>query len=226
MTKAIANYDSFSYEQLQSIVGVESETILDVGANDGGTSCVFHELFPNATIHSFEPDVRALTNFERRLKIANGKFRRIIIHRGAVADFDGQGTFYPSDGHNPRLNWYPTGWDLSGSLNRPLHNQHPGVDTITFSRNSTVKVTSLNKWASDHQIRKVDLLWMDVQGGELKVIKGATGVIPNTRYIFLECMSERIYDEQPTLDEIRQALSSHQLVCAFPDENYLFRQKE
>ena len=221
----ITHYDSFSYAVLQEIVGIGSQLILDVGANDGGTSFVFHEIFPNATIHSFEPDPRALLNFDRRLTLENDKLTRIFLHRTAVSNFDGVANFYPSDGHNPKLQWYPSGWDLSGSLNKPLSEYHPGAETITFSRTIPVKVTSLNKWFNLHQVEKVDLLWMDVQGGELKVIEGAKDLIPLTRYIYLECMKESIYHEQPSLQEINQALNTHELVGVFPEDNYLFKRK-
>jgi hypothetical protein len=47
-----------------------------------------------------------------------------------------------------------------------------------------VNVSTLDKEAAD--LDKIDLLWIDVQGAEGRVLKGATATMPRVRAVFIE----------------------------------------
>ena len=197
--------------------------ILDVGANDLGTTCAFKSLFPCAYIHAFEPDIRAINNGRARLAQIATLAKRITFHECAVGKFDGLRDFYPSNGHSPEMGWYDSGYDLSGSLLAPIAASHPGLETVYFERPVEVQCITLNSWVRKFRPRKIDLIWMDVQGAELEVIQGGGLAVRMAKWIYLECMETKIYEGQPNLEAITQSLPYHRLYQSFQDGNYLFK---
>jgi FkbM family methyltransferase len=197
--------------------------ILDVGANDLGTTCAFKSLFPDAYIHAFEPDARAIKHGKARLSKLDRPSERITFHECAVGHSDGVRDFYPSNGTSPAMIWYETGYDLSGSLKVPVSARHPGLETVYFENPVQVRCTTLDSWLREYRPRKVDLVWMDVQGAELEVIRGGELVFNMAKWVYLECMETRVYMDQPSLEEIICALPFHRLCESFSDGNHLFR---
>jgi FkbM family methyltransferase len=204
------------------LISTASPVILDIGANDGGTSASFLRLFPGGKVYAFEPDPRALSRFKSRIAVGQIDSKNCVLFEGAVSCASGFLPFYQSQGTNPNLQWYETGWDLSGSLKRPLNSALPDVPSITFESTIQVPVTSLDEWAVDKHIRRIDLMWIDVQGAELDVLKGATKLLSQTEFIFLECGEQMAYEGQATLQQLVEQLSRHTLIHKYPNDA-LFR---
>jgi Methyltransferase FkbM domain len=59
-----------------------------------------------------------------------------------------------------------------------------------------VEVISLDDYAADNGITTLDLLKMDVQGGELNALRGARKLLHRTRYLFLETWLVSSYEGQ------------------------------
>ena len=56
-----------------------------------------------------------------------------------------------------------------------------------------VKVTTLKNFCNKHKIKKIDLLKIDVEGYEYKVLLGANTFIKNINYIILEIQKNDMY---------------------------------
>lgn len=80
--------------------------------------------------------------------------------------------------------------------------QHP---SIRFTEKEEIEVHPLN------QIYPVtvncNFLMVDTQGYELEVLKGATQIIPNLDYIYLEVNRTQVYEGCPHVDEIDSFLA-------------------
>jgi FkbM family methyltransferase len=215
--------ESFEFQRWQSLLVGTPLVILDIGANDLGTSFAFLNLFPDSYIHAFEPDKRALAHARARLQSNSNHSDRITLHEVAVSSSNQVSQFYPSNGVNPNLPWYSSGYDLSGSLRKPLHTTYPGIESIYFDQPVEVPCMTLDTWLLKFRPRKIDLIWMDVQGEELNVILGGRRSCTMAKWIFLECMDEQIYNEQPSLSMILEQLPDHSLFESFHDGNYLFK---
>jgi FkbM family methyltransferase len=74
----------------------DDPVILDIGANNGWHTSLFLRHFPNATLHAFEPDPRALRLFRERIDSP-----RVTPHELALGSEDGEIEFHMSDGHPP-----------------------------------------------------------------------------------------------------------------------------
>jgi len=64
-----------------------------------------------------------------------------------------------------------------------------------FREKINVPVVTLGDWAYSQGTVRVDFLWLDLQGGELAALQGASRILPTIRAIFtpksLEPMKER-----------------------------------
>lgn len=211
-----------------ALVGKPDPDIVEVGCNDGTHTQMFLGLFPRATVHCFEPDLRAQERF-----LANVSDHRVRLYCTAVGSHDGQVEFYPSEGLPYPLpsaealqvaERLPKGWDLSGSIRRPKgHLQmHPWCQ---FGHPVRVPVTTLDSWALHNCVDVIDFLWADVQGAEVDLITGAAWALEGTRYLYTEYSDHELYEGQIDLSTLLRMLPDFEVVTQYP-EDVLLRNKK
>jgi len=203
--------------------------ILDVGANDGGTSRMFQHYFPLGRVYAFEPDPRAISHCKQRIEIGHLDPSRFELFEGAVSDETGFCVFFQSDGHDP--NWYASGHDLSGSILTPTSERPLGSPDLFFKSTIQVKCITLEDWLLLKGISKIDVLWMDVQGAEARVLKGMKSFVNHMDWIHFEVINSdsNCYVGQATLEEIKVFLPNFRQVAVYTHGNFsdfLFRRIE
>jgi FkbM family methyltransferase len=216
-------YDTLTWPSLFNYLGAKAQVLLDVGSNDGGTSQVFQTLFPFATVHAFEIDKRAILNCMARIHANKIDSERFFLHQKAISSFTGKAPFYPSNGQHPEFKWYQSGFDLAGSLNKPHQSKLPGDEWLIFETPYQVEVSTLDQCLEPWNYVEIDLLHMDVQGGELNAIIGAPITISKCKFIYLECEDTKRYENQPDISRIEMSLPNHKLLVKYRDGNYLFK---
>ncbi len=132
-----------------------------------------------------EPDMQ---NAQRILEMPRhlGRNRTLIL--GAVADYDGEITFWPS--HNP------DGSRTSGSIRIP--SGHVTIYPSTSFDDTPTKVPCfmLDTIFKKEWLTKIDLLWVDIQGGEANMICGGRHSLDRTRFLFMEVEWVELYAGQ------------------------------
>jgi FkbM family methyltransferase len=205
------NVGQLGHAYLSQFLGRDTQVILEIGANDGGHTVQFVNLFPNATIFAFEPDPRAAAKFKALANHPRVKFFEIAI--GAA---DGQADFYVSSGlpeaAAPEMtSQYPHGWDQSGSLRAPK--SHMTIwPWVKFESKIRVPVRALDSWASEQGVTKVDLIWADMQGAEGDLVAGGRETLAQTRYLYTEYSDEECYEGQPTLARLVDMLPNFSIL--------------
>ncbi len=147
-----------SHCQLWSQLAKEASVIFDVGANVGLYSLLAAAANSSAVIHCFEPTPEIFAtccNAIRRNSISN-----IIPHAEAVGA--GKGTVYL------HRQWGVTG-DNEG--------MNYVTDCPTSSEGMAIPRISLDDFCHEQKIERIDLLKIDVEGGEYDVLKGAAGLL-------------------------------------------------
>ncbi len=128
---------------------------IDVGANIGLITLQVKARRQQTESHLFEPDPAVFSELKRNLAL--NILDPISYHQKAVSDIPNQTlTFYSSE------NIFESGWGrLSNQENK---NQANGIE---------VKSVTLDDYIDQNKIETVDVLKIDVEGAEAKVLMGA-----------------------------------------------------
>lgn len=193
-------------EILAALPGIRM--ILDIGCDCLSTSTPgYRRLFPKATIHCFEPDPRHAATIA-----ADGTDKKLAVHyhQLAVADYTGARPFWQSTAGSQ-------GGPMGGSLCTPRSLAfHEGESYHFETEPLMVDCTTIDAFCASQGIGAIDLLHLDVQGGENLVLRGARAMLPATRFIFAEHNTCGIYLEASTLDSLTQLLPEWRIVECWP----------
>ena len=213
----------FQLESLPALLGTQSPTILEIGCNDGTETNRFLDLFgKDCRVYAFEPDPRAIKRFRQRVTD-----RRATLFELAIADRDGIAEFFVSDG-KPTAPGYeslrPEGWDLSGSIRKPKEHlvQHPWC---RFDEKITIQTQSLDNWSRLQNVKAIDFIWVDVQGAEADLIRGATESLKQTRYVYTEYSNKQLYEGQLNLRQLLKLLPDFEVVHRYVGDVLLRNKK-
>ncbi|MBZ8138288.1 hypothetical protein CLD22_00035 [Rubrivivax gelatinosus] len=129
-------------------------TIFDVGANVGQTALVLARLFPEARIHSFEPFADA-----HRQLIARTRSLNVICHASALGEVDA------------RITAHAQGASTTNTLLAagPCDGEQTGAQFID--------VLTLDGFCAAADIKTIELMKIDTEGFDLKVLHGAARLL-------------------------------------------------
>ncbi|KRR23285.1 methyltransferase [Bradyrhizobium sp. CCBAU 051011] len=195
------------HQQIVGLLQKPDPVILDIGCNDGTDTRKFLELCPQAQLYCFEPDPRAAARFKKNMDRYLDKVKLFEI---AVSDRNGRIDFHPSNGNGDAKDW-----DLSGSIRRPK-NHLVEYEWVRFDHPISVETRRLDDWCSEAKLKRIDFIWMDVQGAESDVIAGGRHSLSNTRFIYTEYSDQELYEGQKSLQAILDLLPSFEVVTQYP----------
>jgi len=167
--------------------------IVEAGAHGGGDTVRLARTWPRGHVHAFEP-VPAL--FQRMSARVRNR-RNVSCYPLALSDSVGTAEIYVSSGAS----------DASSSLLRPTGHlaEHPQID---FKQVVKVLVTTLDAWAHEQAIGTVDFLWLDLQGGELAALRGASTLLSAVRVVYSEVSLKPMYQGGPLYPEFREWMAA------------------
>jgi FkbM family methyltransferase len=169
-------------------------TVLDVGANEGQFVKVARVLFPQAPILAFEPNPHLRPSLESLISASGA---------GALLPF--------ACGREPGvLPLYLTKFSPSASLLQPTELSIPDFPSAEIGESIQVKVERLDDVVRASVLARAPyLLKLDVQGFELEVLQGATGILPDVAVILCEVNAEDFYAGQAGFEQIYLFMREH-----------------
>ena len=171
------------------------DSILDVGANDGGFAKSVVRRFPDAALHCFEP-LPGPADALRRWASSSG-FSRITVHEIALSDREGEAEIIEHVDHS-----------ASSSL-LPLTAE--GASLFPFAARSEkrlIRLTTLDAWAAAQPgSLGRSLLKLDVQGFEDRVLRGGGRTMSSVDACIVEVSIARLYDGQARFVDLVNALN-------------------
>jgi FkbM family methyltransferase len=171
--------------------------IVIVGAHEADEVDRFHRVYPKARFLCFEPNPP--THQHLAQKFARSAYVRLSDL--ALSDQPGTAQFFELDtpGNGSLLEPDVESWSR--------FNQRAGNEVKSFQ----VQVSTLDRELAGTPI---DLLWMDVQGGEGKILAGGPKTLERTKAIFLEvAMVKSPYKGAWLFHEINRLLESSGFLC-------------
>ncbi|MGB9604378.1 MAG: FkbM family methyltransferase [Bryobacteraceae bacterium] len=135
----------------------EGMIVADAGAHFGEfTVLAARRVGPTGQVHAFEPHAEMFALLERN--VADNRPGRVTLNRCAVADFDGEATF----------------WERAEPASSSLASGGASAAT-DVRRMQSVPVRRLDSYFADYGLIP-DLIKADVEGAERRVVLGATGL--------------------------------------------------
>jgi len=163
--------------------------VLDVGANEGQAAVAFRALFPQAEIHSFEPQPEP----GKRLRERFAQDARVHLHAIACGS------------ESAVLPLQVAEFSPASSLLKSCALGGETSDVPAVNQNSTIKVPveRLDQYGPLRNLPAGSwLLKLDVQGFELEVLRGAEGLLPNVEFIICEVLLADFYENQTKAEDI------------------------
>jgi 2-O-methyltransferase len=169
----------------------DNPVIIDCGAHVGADSIELAKIFPNGQVHSFEP----VPEIFKHLKQNTRKYSNIFTYQIALSNENGTSKMFVSSGVS----------DASSSLLKPTGHleNHPEV---YFNETAEVRTQTLDSWAEENSIKKVDFLWLDMQGFEHKMLLASAKILRNVKAIHTEVSMNETYKDAPLYGEFRKWL--------------------
>lgn len=159
-----------------------SPIIFDVGANTGQTIEIIRGSLTDPIIHAFEPSPSTFKILERNVGM------------------------HP----NVRLNAMGVG-DANGSLDL-IENSCPDMSSFLAPKDAwgeivartKVPVTTIDQYCTDNRVRRIDLLKIDTQGYDSRVIRGAETLLARKliEYITFEVIFDEMYEGIERYDRV------------------------
>lgn len=174
---------------LVDLLQINQPAIFDIGANRGQSVELFCKAFPGCQTYSFEPNPAM---FDQLLK-QYGSSTNNLCYQMAFSDCKGVFPF--------NITRVPEASSLLA----------PDPKLVNLSKDNKYEVEvidvscdTIDNFCSEHGIDNIDLLKVDVQGAELKVLKGAAKTLQNTKVkiIYTEINFAETYSDQVRIEDL------------------------
>lgn len=183
--------------------GFEPRVFFDIGSSNSGWSLQMADLFPTARFHLFEPLVDYKVFYRENTAHILQVRPDFQVHKFALGAVEGS---------------VKMGVDESGYSASTLVTETNAV----FPELVTVPMRRLDTMGSEQNLPRPDVMKIDVQGGELDVLRGAGSFLDGVQLIQAEVWFMRRYGSgTPLFHEVNDYLSGKGfLLVAFGDFYY------
>ena len=210
----IRNQKELNFDDIYKMKLRKQPVIFDVGANKGQSIERFLKIFPDSTIHAFEPIKEEFLEIKK--KYSNNQ--NVYINNLALGEKDenkalnvmirsGTSSFYDL---NEDTEWLKT------------RSEQYKTSTKDFKTNTeNVKVITLDSYCEKKKIEFIDLLKIDVQGYEDKVLAGSKKNLEkdSINAIETEIMFDDVYKKNLNFSDIESFILPHFRFCGIKTYN-------
>jgi FkbM family methyltransferase len=149
---------------LRNIEKEKINVIFEVGARDGNDSVKLSNYYTHSRVYSFECNPKTVNLCRETLK----PYPTISFYDFGLGDVSETRTFYPYASDNPG----------ASSFFKRIDYDSAGIENI--------KIETIENFCKQNGITQIDLLCMDTQGYELKILKGCGNILSTIQHIIIE----------------------------------------
>ncbi len=167
--KAFYQYEKINKDSIEKSLD-NSKVFFDIGSNIGLFSIYFKLKFPELEVHAFEPEplnIRCLESSIESFKLSNFKLNKI-----GLSDEECETKLYVD----------------------PVNMGGASVSQSSGDRVAiTINISTLDKYVESHHIQNIDVIKIDVEGLEEKIIDGAAESLKKYKpLIIFECIHNEL----------------------------------
>jgi FkbM family methyltransferase len=188
---------SFEFSPIFKQLITQCDGFIDIGANVGYYSLLAAKLNPKVAITSFEPSKGPLYFLTKNVSLNELTSIKVVDY--AIGSENGTISFYEEKNLKyPYLQHHASG--IGNTINSW------GIDNFA---KYDVKLTTLDAFLENNPMAKVDLIKMDTEGTENKIIEGALSTIKTHQPIIIcEVLFGKIEQQ---MDELLQTLTNYKI---------------
>jgi FkbM family methyltransferase len=184
-------------DQIALLQGRQDVVIFDVGANVGSIAAHYRKLFPDCRLYGFEPQEECFGWLEKRFSGDPA----VSVYQAAVGAAPGKAQFHLTAGRD------------SSSLLGAGHEHAPPHyrQLLAIEEVREVEVVTLDDFTEEHAIERIDILKMDIQGGECSALQGAARLLAGARIslLYLEVCLMPLYANHPLMGDVAKSLARY-----------------
>jgi len=172
---AQGDYENYLLESLLKHSAIKNKTIWDIGAHVGYHSLLFAKYAgPNGLVIAFEPNPKNREIFRNNLENNKNLASNIILKEEALADEIGLSKMLISR----------SGYQTSSSGGY-LHDVMPPLAKESYKNftSQEIKINTIDNLIKTEKLPIPDLMKVDVEGAELKVLEGALNTLRSKKPI-------------------------------------------
>jgi FkbM family methyltransferase len=190
--------------------------ICDIGTRFLEQTIEMAHIFPEAEFHSFEPVPGSYQIcLDNRSQCPESVADRITVYEMALNNETREIPFYPVNNTGSEFNVGASSkYKFVPGLNGSFFDKTWNQDEIT------VKSMRMDDWRRQNAVGPIDMIWMDAQGSELDVLKGAVETLKDVKVILTEVGLGQYYQGQSLKPEIDAFMASQ----GFRELEYGFKQ--
>jgi FkbM family methyltransferase len=206
-------FNTFASQKFKSREDVE--VIFDIGSCHALESVEFAKRFSNARVFTFEANPVSY-----KVCLENVKdYSSITVINEAVNDYDGSCKFYPMDKDKTITTWEDGNQGASS-----LYKANGAYDHIEKYVQYEIEIpcTRLDTFCKKNNINKIDIIWMDLQGAELKALQSLGSLLETVQIIHTELEVNPMYEGQCVFNDVHEFLLDNQFDLDWGDANVQF----
>ena len=161
--------------------------IVEAGSHWGEDTIWLGRYWPNGVVHTFEP---APFLFGKTTEYTSW-MRNVHRYPLALSDKVEAVEMYLSGGNN----------NASNSILKPKEHlqEYPHIQ---FDQMIWVPTITLELWAQQWKVPRIDFIWLDIQGAELRALKGMGKLIDTVKAMHLEVSTREMYEGTELYPEV------------------------
>jgi FkbM family methyltransferase len=184
-----------------------SLTIFDIGTCDGLDAIKYRRLFPKSTLYAFEPLPANFILLTNNIEKYNCLITPVNL---ALSNAVGKAEFHVSSGRPQDIS-SDVDWDFGNKSSSllPPNKASEVLPWLEFQEKIEVETSTLDMYCGLNSINGIDFIHMDVQGAEMLVLEGASGMLSNIKMIWMEVENIELYKNQPLKLDVERFLSEN-----------------
>lgn len=209
----LRTFSTFVNQKFKSLKSVD--VIFDIGSCHCLESVEFAKKYKDSRIFAFEANPESY-----QVCLNNSKdYPSIEVINQAVNDYDGSCKFYPMDKERTVTTWEDGNQGASS-----LYRANGAYDHIEKYVQYEIEVpcTRIDTFCEKNNIDYIDIVWMDLQGAELKALKSMGKILDTVQIIHTELEMNPMYDGQCLFSDVNDFLTNNGFDLEWGDTNVQF----